>query len=192
MPRALSFDPVEKLQKAMLLFWQNGYEGTSIGDLINKLEINRFSLYQQFGDKHQLFRAALDHYNRIVFQPLLMPLRADDQGKAALDAYIALFTEKVSGPRTEHGCFISNTLAAGDKVQDEFGQQAREMMHDLQSLLLMNFEAAEAAGELGQPASACAAFSLMTIQALLMARKTQGKALFIKNAQFFREMVKTW
>ena len=59
-PRA--FDPDEALQKALELFWRQGYEGTSLSDLTEAMGINRPSLYAAFGNKEQLFLRALDRY----------------------------------------------------------------------------------------------------------------------------------
>lgn len=59
-PRA--FDTDDALQKALELFWRQGYEGTSLSDLTEAMGINRPSLYAAFGNKEQLFRRALERY----------------------------------------------------------------------------------------------------------------------------------
>jgi TetR/AcrR family transcriptional repressor of nem operon len=46
----------------MQLFWEKGYEATSVQDLVEGMGINRFSLYDTFGSKHDLFLKALDRY----------------------------------------------------------------------------------------------------------------------------------
>src|SRR6202011_688874 len=56
------FDRDEVLDRAMAAFWTRGYEATSIDDLVQATGIGRGSLYGTFGDKRQLFLAALDHY----------------------------------------------------------------------------------------------------------------------------------
>ncbi|QDZ11739.1 TetR/AcrR family transcriptional regulator [Devosia ginsengisoli] len=60
--RPREFDRTEALQKAMLLFWERGYEGTSIGDLSAALAIGKPSLYAAFGNKETLFLEALQLY----------------------------------------------------------------------------------------------------------------------------------
>ena len=59
-PRA--FDTDKALERALQLFWQKGYEGTSLSDLTKAMGINRPSLYAAFGNKEDLFRKALDRY----------------------------------------------------------------------------------------------------------------------------------
>lgn len=60
--RPMCFDEQEALHKAMLLFWQYGYEATSISDLTKALGLTPPSLYRSFGDKAQLFQRCLEYY----------------------------------------------------------------------------------------------------------------------------------
>src|SRR6476646_1840238 len=60
--RPLSFDRDEVLQKAMLAFWEHGYENTSIAELTEVMGITAPSLYTAFGDKKRLFLEAMHLY----------------------------------------------------------------------------------------------------------------------------------
>jgi AcrR family transcriptional regulator len=62
MGRARAFDTDEALERAMTVFWSKGYDGTSLSDLTAAMEINRPSLYAAYGNKHELFRKALERY----------------------------------------------------------------------------------------------------------------------------------
>jgi AcrR family transcriptional regulator len=62
MGRARAFDTDEALERAMTVFWSKGYEGTSLSDLTAAMGINRPSLYAAYGNKHELFRKALERY----------------------------------------------------------------------------------------------------------------------------------
>lgn len=59
-PRA--FDPDEALERAMLVFWEHGYEGASLSTLTQAMGISSTSMYAAFGNKEALFRKALDRY----------------------------------------------------------------------------------------------------------------------------------
>ncbi|MEU7468699.1 TetR/AcrR family transcriptional regulator [Streptomyces sp. NPDC044984] len=61
-PRA--FDRTAALTAATRLFWERGYEATSIGDLTEAMGIRPGSLYAAFGDKKSLFQEAVYHYGR--------------------------------------------------------------------------------------------------------------------------------
>jgi AcrR family transcriptional regulator len=66
--RPISFDRDAALEAAMLLFWQRGYEGTSIADLTHAMGINPSSIYAAFGDKHALFQLAVKRYMQLRAQ----------------------------------------------------------------------------------------------------------------------------
>lgn len=59
-PRA--FDKDETLEKAMLLFWDRGFEGASLDDLTATMGISPSSLYSAYGGKEKLYFAALDRF----------------------------------------------------------------------------------------------------------------------------------
>jgi len=63
MGRPKGFSQEEVLDRAIDVFSRKGYESASIQDLVNATRVNRFSLYQAFGDKHSLFLKALDRYH---------------------------------------------------------------------------------------------------------------------------------
>lgn len=60
--RPREFDVDQVLEAAMKAFWANGYEGTSLADLMAATGLHKGSLYQAFGDKHALFLQALRRY----------------------------------------------------------------------------------------------------------------------------------
>lgn len=65
MARTRAFDIDEALDSAMIVFWRQGYDGTSMTDLTEAMGINRPSLYAAFGNKEQLFRRTLERYGEI-------------------------------------------------------------------------------------------------------------------------------
>jgi AcrR family transcriptional regulator len=62
--RPREFDVDDALVAALRVFWSKGYEGASMTDLTEAMGITRPSLYAAFGNKEQLFRKALDLYER--------------------------------------------------------------------------------------------------------------------------------
>jgi TetR/AcrR family transcriptional repressor of nem operon len=108
--RTKEFDPDAALQSALELFWQRGYEATSVADLVEHLGIGRASIYATFGSKHELYLRALDRY-RVSRDPALLS-ELSQQGPAlpAVRAVVRRFAaEASSDDRRGKGCFVTNT-----------------------------------------------------------------------------------
>jgi AcrR family transcriptional regulator len=94
------------------LFWEQGYEPTSIGDLEERTGLDRSSLYHAFGTKHALFEAALRCYLE-MFQKGLAILRQDYAGLAAIVNFFAGMAQayRADPARNARGCLMVNTVA---------------------------------------------------------------------------------
>ena len=64
MPKPVAFDRDKIMEKVTDLFWRKGYHATSMQDLVDETGLNRSSIYNSFGDKHQLFFNALKFYKQ--------------------------------------------------------------------------------------------------------------------------------
>ncbi len=114
MGRPKGYDRETVLLAARDLFWEQGYERTSIADLEERTGLNRSSLYTEFGSKRQLFEAALQCYADRVIANLLAGL--GDDHTAGLAAIAALFRRLGEMFRCDtalwtRGCLLVNTIA---------------------------------------------------------------------------------
>ncbi|MGD8172876.1 TetR/AcrR family transcriptional regulator [Vibrio sp. TRT 21S02] len=108
MARKSKFDRTEKLHEAMELFWRKGYANTAISDLVDELQINRFSLYNTYGDKQQLYYEALNTYLKQVQVP---SIKALEQENANIDELKTFLLDFAAIQRERHcGCFMQNAL----------------------------------------------------------------------------------
>jgi len=87
MARPREFDEDEVLIRAMVAFWQRGYEGCSIRDLLEATGLPRQSLYNTFGDKRALFLRVLARYRERVEEDLA-PLKGPASGLGDLRRYM--------------------------------------------------------------------------------------------------------
>lgn len=132
MARSCSFDRQEKLTLAMELFWQKGFAQTSISDLVEYLNINRFSLYNSFGDKLALYRECLTFYlTHYSFNAKENPLQSD-ASMAELEAYLVRFV--AIQKEQKYGCFMQNAVL--EKCLDDECVQAEceRLFQSLQQL----------------------------------------------------------
>lgn len=108
MARKKNFDPNTVLIQAVELFWRKGYAHTSLADLVEHLQINRFSLYSTFGDKRNLYLKSLNYYINHYSLPALKTLLSDDAKLSDLKNYFLYFSE-LQYQQTS-GCFVQNAI----------------------------------------------------------------------------------
>ncbi len=145
MARKREFDEVEALKQAMQLFWEQGYEKTSMEDLVTHMGVHRKSIYDTFGNKHQLFIKVLEYYQTTIGQQMLQHIHCKE---SALDKIKALF--EFSMWRNEEqakGCLIVNTaveLSLHDKVVAEI---IRTYFDESEKVIFQLLQQGQAAGE---------------------------------------------
>ena len=110
MPRQKTFNEKEVLKNATDLFWKNGFHQTSIQDLVDKLAVNRASLYDTYKDKEGLFNQCFCLYRDLVIQSI------DDifsNEKTIKDGFNSLFNFVIQTITNQEkkGCLISNTYS---------------------------------------------------------------------------------
>lgn len=143
-PRA--FDVDQALDKALLVFWRNGYEGASIADLTRAMGINPPSLYAAFGNKETLFRRAIDRYieqrTRFWHDALAKPT-ARGMVEHLFHGSVDFLTDASNPP----GCLLVRgtlTCDAASSIHQELSSRRAEG----KSLLRGRLQEAKAAGEL--------------------------------------------
>jgi len=117
MPLQKQFDIDGALEKAMLAFWNRGYEATSIQDLVDCMGVNRGSLYATFGDKHDLFVATLKKYDFKNRKQSLQQFEAQSDPCQAIRLVFDAFVQATPDNQPSKGCFLTNSaleLAAHD------------------------------------------------------------------------------
>ena len=109
MPWEKSFDEDAVVGKAMEVFWEKGYEATSINDLIEGTGIGRGSLYNAFGGKQALFVRAVSKYHAENHQATLARLEALDEPLNAIRGLFAAVVQETIEDKAKKGCFLINT-----------------------------------------------------------------------------------
>lgn len=92
----------------MQLFWRQGYEATSMDDLVQVMGINRASLYGTFGGKRDLFLKALDRYIVTVLEPRLAAIEHQSSAAAGIRSLLAELAAFAAGDPQRRGCLVVN------------------------------------------------------------------------------------
>ncbi len=111
MPRRKEFDREEVLLKAMRVFRDKGYEATSMQDLVDHMKINRFSLYETFKSKHELFLEALQAFSENVAIPFLNRLKDSNEGLKVIETTLMELVSRIKSGQSSNGCLMCNTIA---------------------------------------------------------------------------------
>ncbi len=151
-PRA--YDPETALARATGSFWRAGFAGTSLDDLFESMDMNRPSLDGAFGDKRDLYLAALDRYVAKARADMVQALEADAKLATALqrvyDRALALYFADAGAPL---GCFLIGTAATeaarDPAVRSVLGSGLRALTRTFEA----RFRLARKRGEIGPAAN---------------------------------------
>ncbi|QYJ77845.1 TetR/AcrR family transcriptional regulator [Shewanella acanthi] len=181
MARTCNFDRQEKLTQAMDLFWQKGFAQTSIADLVDHLGINRFSIYNSFGDKQTLYRECLRFYLEHVSFGAQDKLLHQEAGIAELKAYLRGFIDVQR--EQKFGCFMQNAILEKCLDDDCVQQECQRLMAQLQQRFIQVLSHSQAKGELSQTLSIkdIAAFLVLQLQGIRVLGKA-GEYALLDNA----------
>lgn len=162
MPRPQEFETEAALDRAMELFWQRGYGATSLQDLLDHMGIGRQSLYNTFGDKRQLFLAALDRYVDTTCQETMDRLRQPEAGLEAIQQYFdeLLCTCATTGPR--RACLIANTAMELAPHDEEIAKWVKSCLESMVAAFRNAVVNAYERGEIDVESPRATAYYLMT------------------------------
>src|SRR5437879_7750598 len=107
-PRTRGFEPEEALDRAMELFWRQGYSATRLDQLVRRTGASRYGLYATFGGKRDLFFASLERYSQAVMDPMLGPLEDARASATEIQRFFDRVLDVIRRPGDGRGCFICN------------------------------------------------------------------------------------
>lgn len=136
MPRLPEFDRTEVLDKALGLFWSNGYESSSISKLLDVMNINRGSLYSAFGDKRSLFQEVMGHYAKSLEGLISSTLIDIEDPLQALQAFYYGAFLADDEERLSKGCLLFNTISELSGTMPELADEAGAYLFQVRELFL--------------------------------------------------------
>ncbi|WP_411731422.1 TetR/AcrR family transcriptional regulator [Paeniglutamicibacter sp.] len=193
MARTQEFDTSKALSDARRVFWDKGFDATSIADLESATGLGRSSIYHGFGSKRGLFDAVIQDYMDTILRPRLNLLHSPTRPAEGISIYLKSLSDalgKTADQTTNRGCLLLNT-AAGIAGNDE---ALRLLIDGYQIELRDGVAGALRATDPMQAESRVLARARivagLTMSALLMARLNLAEALATLEAA--GEQVRQW
>lgn len=176
--RPLTFNKQKALADVTQLFWRQGYEGTSVQQILSCMGLNRSSLYSAFGDKRALFVQALDHFGTLA-GVACTPLRQLSDPKEAVRQFYNLVFFALPAEQRMNGCLLVNTILEQSGLDEELATIAASKLAEVEQAFEGCFEAAQERGALKQavdPHGLAAYFMTLTKGLRVAAREGRSEA----------------
>ncbi|PAE88997.1 TetR/AcrR family transcriptional regulator [Shouchella clausii] len=148
MARSKEFDEKAVLRKAMELFWEQGYEKTSMQDLVDHMGIHRRSIYDTFGDKRSLFLASLNHYEELIVNEMESIISSTSSIKQAIrDVFIFVLNSIEQYPK---GCLSVNAAIELSLLDKEIGRIVTKMFNRTEDMFNNLIKRGQTSGEISK------------------------------------------
>jgi AcrR family transcriptional regulator len=175
MGRPRAFDLDQALDQALHVFWEKGYEGTSIADLTGAMGINPPSLYAAFGNKEKLFKKALDRYEDLRDQ-ILEEAFAAPTAREAMARLLQGTADRLSDKGKPRGCLMVQGALCGSEECEEVKRDLASRRAGGEALIRERLKRAKKEGDLPADADPAAIARFITTVLQGMAVQATGGA----------------
>lgn len=147
MGRLQRYNKVETLEKAMNIFWRNGFSGTSMRDLESCLDMRPGSIYASFGNKEHLYKQAMDFYAVRNFNNFKKYMKNAESFMAGLDQFIWQILLDNKNPST---CMLAKTISDISPENNKLRAKAILMIISFEDIIVTELSRARENGEINQ------------------------------------------
>jgi TetR/AcrR family transcriptional repressor of nem operon len=180
MARNRQFDETQALVSAMRVFWEKGYEATSIQDLEDAMGLKRTSIYNTFGNKRALFERVLVCYKESVMAKLFAEMDSAANIREGIRRLLNAALDIHYDEANPGGCLVVLSVLESDQHDSRAQASMQQTIHDLKNALQSRLTRAKKSGEL--PERLDSAATATTIATTMTGMMVMGKANFTKAA----------
>jgi len=165
----------EGLERALRLFWRNGYNGTSMEMLTKELGVEKPSIYATFGSKRSLYLEALLHYRTSMVKRVAEFLDSAANPRAGIDRVVRFMMTSLYEPGVQEGCMVTNAALELADQDREVAAHVSTMLGEIGSLFEKSLLAGQKSGEVTTRVSAdvLAAYLVNIIEGTRVTEKTR-------------------
>lgn len=181
MARPREFDQTEALERARDVFWQRGYEGSSLADLLEATDLSKSSLYETFGDKRQLFLAALSLYQDQRLRAMEKIIETARPGLRIIEELIRTEIAPLKGP---WGCMVCNTAVELAPSDPEIAKRIAKHYIRIEEMLCRTIQVGQSDGSIGKhlTAGAMARFFVAGLNGLQVLGRAKSPRVVLEDA----------
>lgn len=185
--RPRTFDKGQALEKALTLFWQNGYEGTSINDLTAALGIAAPSIYAAFGSKDALYREAVDLYLSTRSERLVRALGKAGPARAAVEAMLREAADAFAAADGPRGCLVATGVLHPAKENRRIGDLTASLRRQMREAIERRLHDAKSNGEFARRVdlAALASYYAAVIQGMSVQAIDGASRVCLRNVAKF-------
>lgn len=148
MARPIEFDRLEAVDKAMHVFWQKGYEATSLPDLLDAMGLSKSSFYQSYGSKQELFERSICRYRESVVDEMLRKLEESPSGRHFIEWAFSEFAARPPAASSTRGCFVMNCASEFGQSHRSIARLVGEGMQEFEDVFLKAIERCQREGDI--------------------------------------------
>jgi TetR/AcrR family transcriptional repressor of nem operon len=164
----------------MLVFWENGYEGTSIQDLETAMGLNRTSIYNAFGNKRAVFERVMECYKESVMSALLASMDSAPNIKEGVRRLLNGALDIHFDTDNPGGCLVVLSVLESHQHDTSTQNTMAQTIHDLKDMLQARLTKAKRSGELSSKLDTGSTAN--TIATTMVGMMVMGKANFTRAA----------
>lgn len=192
MGRSKEFEEQIVLKKAMELFWQQGYEKTTMSELVECMGIHRKSLYDTFGDKHELYLKAIDLYEEYTISKLRSEML---KATTAHQAIQKIFDYMIEVNDDKHwGCLFVNAATEMGPWDKEVVSKTEDAFNQTEAFIVKIVREGQESGEFSNKYDAEILGEILhntLIGLRVLARTSAPKDKMHRIADFFLNLLHT-
>jgi TetR/AcrR family transcriptional regulator, transcriptional repressor for nem operon len=155
------------LDRAVKVFWRDGFEATAVETLCDEMKLSPGSLYGAFGGKRELFLSVLDRYMDQISSDAIRRIAAPVSGMEGIRSYFGNLVDAIVEGRRMRGCLLTNSLIELGDRDPEVARKVSINLTRLETAFAGALTRAVAAGEIGnEPGAVAAPFLVCVVQGL--------------------------
>jgi TetR/AcrR family transcriptional repressor of nem operon len=173
MARTKDFNEEEVLEKALAIFWEKGYNGTSMQELVDGLGISRSSMYDTYTDKYTLFIKSLERYRRKTASEMMQLIDQGSSPKAVIKRMFQSVVNESLFDKVPRGCFMVNTCVENAPHDKAVAKIVQENLQDAEEAFYLAIKKGQETGEIASrnEARALARFIVNNINGIRVTAK---------------------